>query len=119
MSGQLLEEMGMPGDERRNEQVRITIEYAGELSEDVSPEAGGARVVIGPEQYAKVKKGHVNLVFYFLAFSSALCLGTVAFVPRPVVQETALCIWAGSVGLARFLLAGTYRRHGRNSKPAE
>jgi hypothetical protein len=111
--------MVMPGDKRRNQQVKVTIEYAGELSEDVSPEPGGVRAVIGPERFAKVKRWHVNLVFYFLAGSSAMCLGAVAFVPRPAVQATAVAIWAGSAGLARFLLAGTYRKNGKGGKPAE
>jgi hypothetical protein len=110
--------MVMPGDKRRSQQVKVTIEYAGELSEDISPQHEGARAVIGPERFAKVKRGHVNLVFYFLTCSSAMCLGTVALVPRPVVQGTALAIWAGSVGLARFLLAGAYRRKDKDSTPA-
>src|SRR5690348_10247260 len=111
--------MVMPGDKRRSQQVKVTIEYAGELAEDLVPEPGRAGAVIGPERFAKVKRWHVNRVFYFLTGSSAMCLGTVALVPRPAVQGTAVAVWAGSAGLARFLLAGSYRNSTKDRTPAE
>jgi hypothetical protein len=98
----------MDGDARRTEQVRLSIRY--ELSEDVSPTPGMADPVLGPAEYSKVKKQQINRVFYFLAFSTVVCLGAVAAVPNPVVQETALGVWVGAAGLARFLLAGVYRK---------
>jgi hypothetical protein len=98
----------MRGDARRTEQVRVSIKY--ELSEDVSPTPGIADPVMGPAEYTKVKKQYVNRVFYFLAFTSVVCLVAVAVVPNPVVQETALGVWVGAAGLARFLLAGAYHK---------
>ena len=108
----------MPGDTRHSQQVSLTIKYS-ELSEDVTSDPIGIGAVVGPEKYAKVKKWHINRVFYFLTCSSAMCLGTVALVPNPVVQGTALAIWAGSVGIGKFLLSGAYHRGGKTTGPGE
>ena len=100
----------MPGDTWRAEEVSISVKYSQvELSEDIPAAPTLGAPVVGSEEYAKVKRWHVNRVFYFLIFSSVACLATVVFAPTPVVQGAALVVWGGSVGLARFLLAGAYR----------
>jgi hypothetical protein len=115
----------MPGDtqrsehKQRSEHTKFIIKYSHELSEDVSPEPGIPIAVVGPEKFAKVKDPHINRVFYFLICSSAMCLATVAFVPNSVVQETALAVWTGSAALARFLLAGAYRKSGKATRPVD
>ncbi len=102
----------MHGD-ARNEQVKVKIKYSYELSENIPPEPTKAGVVISPEEYAKVKKWHINRIFYFLIISSLMCLTTAALVPNPEVQVTALTIWAGSAAIAKRLLAGAYRKSGK------
>jgi hypothetical protein len=111
--------MVMPGDTRHNEHVNVTIKYSRHLSEDVIPESGEAQPAISPQNFEKVSKWHINRVFYFLVGSSVLCLATVAVDPHPVVQGTVLTIWAGSVGLARFLLGNAYRTGRKTGKPTE
>jgi hypothetical protein len=101
-------------DIRRKQQVKLKIEY---LSEDVLPEPGKAEpVIVGGEEFAKVEKWRVNRVFYFLTGSSIACLTVAALVPNPAVQGTAIAIWAGSVGLAKILLADAYRKSGATKK---
>ncbi len=105
-----------PSDTRRKQNVRVKIEY---LSEDVLPEPGKPEPVTGDTEYTKVQKWYVSRVFHFLTGTSVACLAAVALTRNPVVQGTAVAIWAGSAGLARFLLAGAYRksskakRHGK------
>jgi hypothetical protein len=79
------------------------------LSEDETPLPGISVPVLGPEVYVKVEKWRVNRVFYYLAFTSVICLAAVAIVPT-TVKATALAIWLSSLGLAKFLLAGAYRK---------
>jgi hypothetical protein len=100
----------MPGNTRHIKRVEATIKYSEELSENVAPQPGKPEIVISPKEYVRFEQWHVKRVFYFLASSSALCLAAVALVPKTAVQATALAIWAASVGLARFLLAGTYEK---------
>jgi hypothetical protein len=107
----------MAGDTRQSEQVELVIKYSHELSEDIPPEPGTAEAVISPEEFTKVKKWHVNRVFYFLICSTVICLATVAIVPNFVVEEAAVGVWIGSVGLARYLLAGAYRKSEKAARP--
>jgi hypothetical protein len=99
--------MAMPGDTRHTQRVELTFRYSDEISEDNVPDPGKPEIIIGPAEYAKVRRGQVNRVFYFLTACSALCIAAVAAAPRPAVQATALAIWAGSLGFARYLLSGT------------
>jgi hypothetical protein len=99
----------MPGDTRRSQRLNFTIKYSNELSEEIPPSPLGAGPVVGPQEFVKVRSRDVNRVFYFLTCTSLICLSAVVLYPRPIVQATALTIWAGSVGLARFLLVGAYR----------
>ena len=100
----------MSGDTRRIRHVELTLKYSGALSEDEAPQPGKPEIVVSPQTYVKARKWHISRVFYFLTLTSALCLATVALVPKPVVQATVLGIWAASVGLAQYLLAGAYRQ---------
>jgi hypothetical protein len=100
----------MSGDARRVQRLELTFKYSDDLSEDETPEPGMPGVVLLPQDYVRVRKWHVRRVFYFLSCTSALCLATVALVPKPAVQVTALGIWATSAGLAQFLLASAYRK---------
>lgn len=100
----------MSGDARRVQRLELTFKYSDELSENEDPEPGMSAIALLPEDYSRVKKWHVRRVFYFLTCTSALCLATVALVPKPAVQVTALGIWATSAGLAQFLLANAYRK---------
>jgi hypothetical protein len=110
----------MSGDTRHIQQhVELTFKYSEELSENERPRPGKPETVIVQEDYARVRKWHIKRVFYFLTCSSALCLTTVALVPAPAVQATALGIWATSAGLAQFLLAGAYRKPGQERPPQE
>ena len=90
-----------PSDIRRRQQVRVHVEY---LYEDVVPEVGKPEPVIGTETSAKLPKWYVDRIFYFTAGSSVACLTVVAAVPNPGVQATACTVWAGSVGLVKFML---------------
>ena len=90
-------------------QTQVTDEQV--LSEDVTPVPGIAVPVVGPKEYAKVEKWHVDRVFYFLAFTSVICLAFVAIVPTTTMKATAAGIWLGSLGLAKFLLVGAYRNN--------
>jgi hypothetical protein len=100
----------MSGDARRVQRLELTFKYSDELSENEDPEPGMPQITLLAQDYVKVKKWHVRRVFYFLTSTSALCLATVALVPKPAVQVTALGIWATSAGLAQFLLATAYRK---------
>jgi hypothetical protein len=100
----------MSGDSRRVQRLELTFTYSDELSEDEDPEPGMSGITLLPQDFARVRKWHVSRVFYFLTCTSALCLATVALVPKPAVQVTALGIWATTAGLAQFLLAGAYRK---------
>lgn len=100
----------MTGDSRRVQRLELMFKYSDELSEDEDPGPGMSRITLLPQDYARVKKWHVRRVFYFLTCTSALCLGTVALVPKPAVQVTVLGIWATTAGLAQFLLASAYRK---------
>ena len=51
----------------------------------------------------------INRVFYFLAFTSTICLVAVMVAPRAEVHLVAIAIWGGSIGLARYLLRRAYR----------
>lgn len=107
----------MPGDSHHSQHVELTFTYLEELSEHELPRPGRTDPVIAEEDCARVRKWHVQRVFYFLMATSALCLTAVALVPRPAVQATALGIWLASAGLARFLLSGAYQRSGRSRPP--
>lgn len=61
------------------------------------------------EEGIRIRKWHVNRVFAFLTGTTATCMATVAAVPNPAVLGAVTAIWAGSVILAMFLLAGAYR----------
>lgn len=100
-------------DTRRKQHVNFKIEY---LSEDIIPESRELQPILADEGFAKVKRWHVDRVFYFLAGISVICLSVVAVVPNPVVQASAGAIWAGSAGLARYLLKGAYRTTGKHSR---
>ena len=102
----------MPGNTRHVKRVEATIKYSEEISEDIVPGPGKPEIVLGPAEFVKIRKWHVTRVFYFLTFSSALCLTTVAVVPKPAVQATSVAVWLASAGLARYLLADTYRQPG-------
>ncbi len=102
----------MPGD-TSHQQVKVKVRYSYELSEDTRPEPGTAQAVISPEEFTKVKKWHINRIFYFLIASSLMCLATAALVPNPEVQVTAVAVWTGSAAIARRLLAGAYRKSGK------
>jgi hypothetical protein len=106
----------MTGDTKHTKRVHVSFMYQ-ELSEDLVPLPGKPEPVTAPEEYARTRKWHVKRVFYFLICSSGLCLGAVALVPKPVVQGTALGIWAASVGLARYLLTGAYRTSAHEERP--
>jgi hypothetical protein len=101
----------MHSDEMHYPEVNTTTKY-NQISEDEEAKPGKAEVIVGPTQYLKVKKWRINRVFYFLISISVICLTTTALVPDPAVQATALAIWAGSAGLARYLLADAYRKPG-------
>jgi hypothetical protein len=107
----------MSGDARRVQRLELTFKYSDELSEDENPEPGMSGIALLPQEYARVRKWHVRRVFYFLTCTSALCLATVALVPKPAVQITALGIWATSAGLAQFLLATAYRKSAARQPP--
>jgi hypothetical protein len=107
----------MSGDIRHRQHVEVTFTYLEELSEDEAPLPGRSEPVIVPETYTRVRKWHVNRVFYFLTSTSALCLLAVVLAPRTPVQATALGIWMASAGLARFLLSETYRRPATSRPP--
>jgi hypothetical protein len=49
----------MPSPRRleRSQQVKVTIEYTRELPENLAPEPEEATAMIGPERFAKVKRG--------------------------------------------------------------
>jgi hypothetical protein len=108
----------MPGDVQHTKRVYVSFMYQ-EISEDLVPLPGKPEPVISPGGYTRMRKWHVKRVFYFLILSSGVCLGAVALVPKPVVQGTALGIWAASVGLARYLLTGAYRTSARSERPTE
>jgi hypothetical protein len=100
----------MAGDVRHTQHFELTFRYIEELSENEIPRPGGLEPVIAPEAYVRFRKWHIKRVFYFLTCCSALCLAAVALVPQTAVQLTALGMWAASVGLARYLLTGAYRK---------
>lgn len=100
---------GMPGDERRNQRVSLTIKYSQEISENEIPEPSQPGAIIGPTKDT-LERGHVNRVYYFLVSSSTACLTAVALVPNPTVAGAAGAVWVGSVGLGKYLLRDTYRK---------
>lgn len=107
----------MPGDTRHSEEIKVTVHYSQiQLSEDITPEHIRGLPIVGPEEYAKVKKWHVNRVFYFLICSFILCLTAVAFDPTTPVQAAAAAVCAGSIGLAKFLLQDAYQRSSARNK---
>jgi hypothetical protein len=109
----------MSGETQRTQHIELNFRYPEELSEDEEPRSAGLGIIVIPENYTRVKRWHVNRVFYFLILTSALCLATVALVPKTPVQVTALGIWATSVGLAQFLLAGAYRQREAKQIPED
>jgi hypothetical protein len=109
----------MSGSTRRIQHLEVNLKYSDELSEDEKPEPGRLGIVVMPDRYTRVRKWHVNRVFYFLICTSALCLATVALVPKPSVQATALGIWATAAGVAQFLLAGAYRNPESKQPPGQ
>jgi hypothetical protein len=102
--------MAMPGDTRHTQSVELTFKYSEEIAENHIPASGKPEIVIAPGEYARIRRDQVNRTFYFLTACSALCIGTVALVPQPAVQATALAIWAGSSGFARHLLSGAAQK---------
>lgn len=102
-----------PSDVRRDEHIQVNIE---DLSEDEAPQPGLPQPVVGTEEFIKVTKWRINKVFGFLTATAGACLWAVAAAPNVTVLVAAVAIWAGSVFLARFLLAGTYRNSNRNHK---
>ena len=101
----------MPGETRHTrERAELRINYAYELSEDITPEPGRAEIVVGPNERKRSETSHETRVFCYLTAWSALCLGAVALVPRPAVQATAVAIWAGSSGLTQYLHSGKRQR---------
>jgi hypothetical protein len=108
----------MPGNTRHVKRVEATFKYAEEISEEIAPRPGKPEIVLGPAEYVKIRKWHVTRVFYFLILSSALCLTAVAVAPQPAVQATAVAVWLATAGLARYLLADSYRHPG-GKPPAE
>jgi hypothetical protein len=105
-----------PSDIRRKQNVSVKIEY---LSEDVLPNPGKPEPVIHGPDFTKVRKWYVNRVFHFLTGVSMGCLVAVALDRNAVVQATAATICAGSFGLAKFLLAGAYRKSGEAMEQEE
>jgi len=57
----------------------------------------------------QTEKWKIDRVFYYLAFTNLICLGAVAFAPRAEVRITAIVVWTGTAGLAKFLLRRAYR----------
>jgi hypothetical protein len=105
----------MPGDTRHTKQrVELTVEYVEVISENDTPQPGKPEIVVTPEGHVRVRKAHITRVFYYLTASSALCLGTVALVPKPAVQATAIAIWAGSAATARYLLPAPHPKPGKS-----
>ena len=100
----------MSGDARRVQRLELTFKYSDELSENEQPEPGMSGIALLSEDSVRVRKWAVRRVFYFLTCTSALCLATVALVPKTAVQVTVLGIWATSAGLAQFLLTSAYRK---------
>ena len=99
----------MPGDARQpKKHRRIRFYYSREIRVYDQSQPGKPSPAIVDTGYTKARRRRISGVFYFLTGASASCLGAVVIAPNPVVQATALTVWAGSVGLARFFLAGAY-----------
>jgi hypothetical protein len=103
-----------PSDTRGAKQPK---QHLKDISEELLPEPGLPRPVIGSEEFVKVNKWQVNRVFGFLTGSTATCMAGVAAAPNLEVLGAAVAIWAGSVVLAMFLLAHAYRRPGQGHMP--
>lgn len=102
-----------PSDIRRDKHIQLNNE---ELSEDEVPQPGLPWPVIGTEEFVKVRKWQINRVFGFLVAIAATCMSAVVTAPHAAVLGIAVAVWAGSVFLARFLLAGAYRNSDKKRK---
>ena len=104
------------GDRFQNDEPTLPIKYSEEIAERLTPASSIAEPVLGPNTYIRAEKWRINRVFYFLSFTSVVCLGTLMLSPQPAIEVAVVSIWSGAVALSRYLLSSAYNGTGRKNK---
>lgn len=97
----------MLGDGRQEHDERV--QNADEIEEDERPKPGMSTPVEIQGDRVLTEKWRIDRVFYYLAFTSIVCLTAVLISPSPEVRMVAAGMWVGAAALAKYLLSRAYR----------
>jgi len=101
-------------DKHHSEEINVSIRYSEETIENLQPEYGISYPVQGPSTFSKVEKWKVDRVYYFLCFTTIICIGALIWRPLPDIQATVASTWVSAATLSRYLLKNAY--HGAKNK---
>jgi len=81
------------------------------LSEDERQvEPGVPRPVVHQTDRIVVAKWQIKSTYYYLMFTSMICIAAILIDPSDNVRLVALAIWASAAGVGGALLSRTYRK---------